>query len=246
MFKLDIDVDDGPLSKSAMELQRRHIPFVLLKTATNLAELVKKGELSVMRKRLDRPTPTTLNSLFVRPATKGKPAQVWFKDSWTTGIPADAYLQQAVFGGVRPHKRFEKALIARGIMKSGQYALPSVSFLNQYGNVSRGLMTKVLSGMGAAETSSGFKANATGSKRSMAKGNRRYFGGVVGDESGVWERMNTKWGAAVRPVFIFSDSAPVYRTIFPFFKIAENIVTAHKDRVFADALDFAMSTALPR
>ena len=132
------------------------------------------------------------------------------------------------------------------MMKSGQYALPTASFLNQYGNVSRGLMTKVLSGMGAAETSSGFKANATNSKRSMAKGNRRYFGGVVGDESGVWERMNTKWGAAVRPVFIFSDSAPVYRTIFPFFKIAENIVTAHKDRVFADALDFAMSTALPR
>ena len=245
MFKLDIGVDDGPLTKSAMELQRRHIPFALIKTATDLAKLVKEGELAVMSRRLDRPIETTLNSLFVRWATKSKPAQVWFKDSWTTGIPADAYLQQTVFGGVRPHKRFEKALIARGIMKSGQYALPSVSFLNQYGNVSRGMMTKVLSGMGAAETSSGFKANATDSKRSMAKGNRRYFGGVVGDESGVWERMNTKWGAAVRPVFIFSDSAPVYRTIFPFFKIAENIVKAHKGQVFADAMDYALATARP-
>ena len=245
MFKLEIGVDDGQLTKSAIEMQRRHIPFALVLTATRLAQRIKKGELAVMRKRLDRPTPTTLNSLFVKAATKAKPARVYFKDSWTSGIPADAYLQQAVFGGVRPHKRFEKSLIAQGIMKSGQYALPSKSFLNQYGNVSRGTMTKVLSGLGAAETTSGFKANATDSKRSMAKGNRRYFGGVVGDESGVWERMNTKWGAAVRPVFIFSDSAPVYRTIFPFFKIAENIVKAHKGQVFADAMDYALATARP-
>ena len=245
MFKLEIGVDDAQLTKSAIEMQRRHIPFALVLTATRLAQRIKKGELAVMRKRLDRPTPTTLNSLFLKAATKAKPARVYFKDSWTSGIPADAYLQQAVFGGVRPHKRFEKSLIARGIMKSGQYALPSKSFLNQYGNVSRGTMTKVLSGLGAAETTSGFKANATDSKRSMAKGNRRYFGGVVGDESGVWERMNTKWGAAVRPVFVFSDGAPAYRTIFPFFKIAENIARAHRTQEFNDALAQTLATARP-
>ncbi|QOF90710.1 hypothetical protein [Pseudomonas lundensis] len=245
MFKLEIGVDDGQLTKSAIEMQRRHIPFALVLTATRLAQRIKKGELAVMRKRLDRPTPTTLNSLFLKAATKAKPARVYFKDSWTSGIPADTYLQQAVFGGVRPHKRFEKSLIAQGIMKSGQYALPSKSFLNQYGNVSRGTMTKVLSGLGAAETTSGFKANATNSKRSMAKGNRRYFGGVVGDESGVWERMNTKWGAAVRPVFVFSDGAPAYRTIFPFFKIAENIARAHRTQEFNDALAQTLATARP-
>ena len=245
MFKLEIGVDDGQLTKSAIEMQRRHIPFALVLTATRLAQRIKKGELAVMRKRLDRPTPTTLNSLFLKAATKAKPARVYFKDSWTSGIPADTYLQQAVFGGVRPHKRFEKSLIAQGIMKSGQYALPSKSFLNQYGNISRGTMTKVLSGLGAAETTSGFKANATDSKRSMAKGNRRYFGGVVGDESGVWERMNTKWGAAVRPVFVFSDGAPAYRTIFPFFKIAENIARAHRTQEFNDALAQTLATARP-
>ena len=245
MFKLEIGVDDGQLTKSAIEMQRRHIPFALVLTATRLAQRIKKGELAVMRKHLDRPTPTTLNSLFLKAATKAKPARVYFKDSWTSGIPADTYLQQAVFGGVRPHKRFEKSLIAQGIMKSGQYALPSKSFLNQYGNVSRGTMTKVLSGLGAAETTSGFKANATDSKRSMAKGNRRYFGGVVGDESGVWERMNTKWGAAVRPVFVFSDGAPAYRTIFPFFKIAENIARAHRTQEFNDALAQTLATARP-
>jgi hypothetical protein len=243
MFKLDIGVNDAPLTKSAMELQQRHIPFALTLTATRLAQRVKKGELAVLKQRLDRPTPTTLNSLFVKMASKGKPAHVYFKDQWTSGIPADTYLQQAVFGGLRPHKRFEKSLIARGIMRAGQYALPSASFLNQYGNVSRGTMTKVLSGLGAAESGRGYGANATDSKRSLSKGNRRFFGGVVGDESGVWERMNTKWGDAVRPVFIFSDGPPGYRTIFPFFKIAENIVKANKDQVFAVALADAIATA---
>lgn len=245
MFKLDIGVNDAPLTKSAMELQQRQIPFALIRTATLLAQQVKKGELSVLKQRLDRPTPTTLNSLFVKMASKGKPALVYFKDQWTSGIPADTYLQQAVFGGLRPHKRFEKSLIARGIMRAGQYALPSASFLNQYGNVSRGTMTKVLSGLDAAESGRGYAANATDSKRSMSKGNRRFFGGVVGDEAGVWERMNTKWGDAVRPVFIFSDGPPGYRTIFPFFKIAENIVKANMDRVFAGALADAMATARP-
>ncbi len=91
--------------------------------------------------RLDRPTPTTLNSLFVKMATKARAAEVYFKDSWASGIPTDTYLQQAVSGGLRPHKRFEKSLIARGIMRSGQYTVPTTAFMNQYGNASRGTAT---------------------------------------------------------------------------------------------------------
>ncbi|MEF9672525.1 hypothetical protein QNM99_10280 [Pseudomonas sp. PCH446] len=52
-------------------------------------------------------------------------------------------------------------------------------------------------------------------------------------------------GDAVRPVFVFSSSAPRYRTIFPFFKIAENIVKANYPAVFADAFAQALATAKP-
>ena len=100
----------------------------------------------MMKARLDRPTPTALNSLFMKVATKVKPAQVYFKDSWASGVLADAYLQQAASGGIQPHKRFEKALIARGIMQISEYAVPTTPFINRYGNVSRGTMTKILSG----------------------------------------------------------------------------------------------------
>lgn len=244
MFKVDMSLDTFPVSAGMRELEKKHIPFVMARTATLLAQRVKKGTITVMQKRLDRPTPTTLNSLFVKMATKARAAEVYFKDSWASGIPADTYLQQAVSGGLRPHKRFEKSLIARGIMRSGQYAVPTTAFMNQYGNVSRGTMLKILSGLGAAESTRGYQANASGSARSRRKGNaHRFFSGDVDGTQGVWERKSMGMGDAVRPVFIFSESAPRYRTIFPFFKIGQNIVNANYQADAATAWAEAMATA---
>lgn len=244
MFKLDMSLDAFPVSAGMRELEKKHIPFVMARTATLLAQRVKKGTITVMQKRLDRPTPTTLNSLFVKMATKARAAEVYFKDSWASGIPADTYLQQAVSGGLRPHKRFEKSLIARGIMRSGQYAVPTTAFMNQYGNVSRGTMLKILSGLGAAESTRGYQANASGSARSRRKGNaHRFFSGDVDGTQGVWERKSMGMGDAVRPVFIFSDSSPKYRTIFPFFKIGQNIVNANYQADAATAWAEAMASA---
>lgn len=244
MFKVDMSLDAFPVSAGMRELEKKHIPFVMARTATLLAQRVKKGTITVMQKRLDRPTPTTLNSLFVKMATKARAAEVYFKDSWASGIPADTYLQQAVSGGLRLHKRFEKSLIARGIMRSGQFAVPTTAFMNQYGNVSRGTMLKILSGLGAAESTRGYQANASGSARSRRKGNaHRFFSGDVDGTQGVWERKSMGMGDAVRPVFIFSDSAPRYRTIFPFFKIGQNIVKANYQADAATAWAEAMASA---
>lgn len=244
MLQIDARTNIEELSKALRTVGEKQLPFAFALMATRLAVLVKKGELSVLKARIDRPTTTTLNSLYVKPAKKGKPeARTFFKDAWTSGVPADTYLQQAVKGGRRPHKRFEKALIAKGIMKPGQYALPAASALNQFGNVPRGTIMKILSGLGAAETVSGVQANATGSKRSKRKGNaQKYFAGEVDGTQGVWERKKTAWGDAVRPVFIFSDGEPGYRVILPFYKIADNIVKANRVREFQSAMDTALAT----
>ena len=244
MLKIDARTNIEELSKALRTVGEKQLPFAFALMATRLAVLVKKGELSVLKARIDRPTTTTLNSLYVKPAKKGKPeARTFFKDAWTSGVPADTYLQQAVKGGRRPHKRFEKALIAKGLMKPGQYALPAASALNQFGNVPRGTIMKILSGLGAAETVSGVQANATGSKRSKRKGNaQKYFAGEVDGTQGVWERKKTAWGDAVRPVFIFSDGEPGYRVILPFYKIADNIVKANRVREFQSAMDVALAT----
>ena len=245
MVRIDASTNVEELSKAFRVLGSKQVPFAFALMATRLAQLVKKGELAVMKARLDHPTPTTLNSLYVKAAKKGNPeARTFFKDAWTSGVPADTYLQQAVKGGRRPHKRFEKALIGKGIMQPGQYAIPAPSALNQFGNVPRGTIMKILSGLGAAETVSGVQANATGSKRSKRKGNaQKYFAGDVDGTNGIWERKKTAFGDAVRPVFIFSESEPGYRVIVPFYRIADNIVKANREREFASAMDQALATA---
>ncbi|MEZ1439459.1 phage holin family protein [Pseudomonas shirazica] len=110
--------------------------LVLLSMAGLSGEMLRASgtDLSLRQilQRVDRPTPTTMRSLFAQAATKQRGAKVWFKDQWTTGIPADTYLQQTVQGGRRPHKRFEKSLIANALMKAGQYAVPNADLLNQY------------------------------------------------------------------------------------------------------------------
>ena len=223
----------------------RQIPFATALALTKTAQLVKNGILEVMAKRLDNPTKTTLNSLFLSPAkTKNLQAKVWLKDTFNAGIPADRYMQAIVYGGVRRRKRFEMALLARGLMSPNQYAIPQKPFLDLFGNIKGSLAIRILSGLGAAETVSGYSANATDSKRSRKKGNAsRWFVGDVDGTQGVWERKRIGSSTGVRPVFIFTDSAPKYRVIVPFFKIADNIIKANYESEFAKALERALATA---
>ena len=243
MIKIDakgIDAMGAQLDEVA-----RQLPFALALAATRTAQLVKAGELAAIRKRLDRPTRTTMNSLYVQPATKAKPeARVWFKDTWGSGVPADNYMQAAVYGGARGHKRFDKALIARGLMGHNQYAIPSPDIVDAFGNVKGQLARKILSGLGTGKTASRSQANG---QRSRMKGNaERYFVGEVEGTRGVWERKRMALGDAVRPVFVFVDGAPRYRVRVPFFKIAENIVKANYQREFGSALERAIATARSR
>lgn len=249
----EIEVDSEKAHDFLTDLERRQMPWALALASTRLGQRVQKGALTVMRSRLDRPKKTTENSLLFKAATKnGAQALVYFRGAdvkqwtgeYTSGIPADTYLQQAVHGGRRRHKRFEEALIARWIMRRNEYAIPAEWVRDSFGNVPRGLLMKVLSGIGAAEMKEGLMANATGSRRSRRKGNaQRFFAGTVDGVRGIWERRGTAWGEGVRPVFIFTTDTPGYRVIFPFFKIAANIVKAHHADEVRKALAEAVRTA---
>lgn len=224
--------------------EREQLPFATALALTKTAQRVKAGEISVMKRNLDRPTQFTLNSLFVKPATKAtQQARVWFKDFAPKGTPAGDYLQPQVQGGQRKLKRHEKALIARGLMKSTQYAVPGAGAkMDQYGNMKRQQYVQMLSQL-RAFGEQGYQANATGSKRSTRK--RRsgtYFVATIDGEQGVWQRVSSAFGEGVRPVLLFVDRDPSYRVRFPFFKVAENIVKANYEREFKSALDYAIKT----
>lgn len=235
------------LSRAFRLLGEKQMPFALAVAATRTGQIVKAKLLAELIATVDRPTPQTQKALYLRTANKKKPeARVWFKDDWNSGIPADRYLEPQVAGGARRPKRLEVALRKRGILGGNEWAIPTTDVLNQYGNMPGALAMKILSGLGAAETNAGVTANASGSAKSKKKGNaRRFFVAKIKKTKAVWERKNTAFGVAIRPVLVFVTRQPTYRERYKFFEIAQQTVAENYLPVFMDAVDRAVQSANP-
>ena len=244
-FTVSASANTQAIARAISDVAEKQIPFATANALTAIARRVKAGQIAVMKSRLDRPTPFTLNGVFVAAARKNKlQARVWFKDYASKGTPAAKYMQPAVYGGAGRHKRFDRALISRGLMGNDQHAVPaSGAPLDSYGNVPRALYVKILSGL-RAFGEQGYDANATGSTRSRRKGNaQRYFVATIDGTPGIWERVRSGFGDGVKPLFVFTSGAPRYRVRVPFFKIAENVHKANYEREFTYALNEAIRTA---
>ncbi len=223
----------------------KQIPFAKVLAVTRTGQRVKQGEIDVMGKRFDRPTPFTLSSLMLRGATKARPeAKVWFRDFATKGTPAQKYLGPQAFGGARSQKRMERALIRFGFMGSDEFATPaSGAELDPYGNVSRGQVVRILSAL-RAFGEQGYTANRSAKRRSARKSLKDdYFVGVIDGTKGIWQRKQTTWGTAVKPIYTIKSGSPQYAVRVPFQKIAENIIRARYETEFMGALQEAIKTA---
>lgn len=228
MIKIEATTTIEELSRALSSLGREQLPFALALAATRTAQRIQKAELSVMRQRIDNPTTYTMNSLFLKSATKANAeATVGFKDKGQ-GVTPDTYMQTPVRGGRRKPKRFEKALQARGLLKSGQAAMPMPAVQDSNGNAKGATVKRILAGLG------------------KTSGKAKYFVAEIDGTNGIWERKRTSFGEGIRPLFVFVDYMPTYRTLVPFFKIAESTVKAHYQREFTTALDYAISTARPK
>lgn len=236
----------------------KQIEFAQMVALNRTAGLVKAGELKVMQQRLDRPTPYAMKSLFIDPARiKGArfrsrsstntrmEAIVFFKDQTGKGTPATNFMGPQVYGGPRNHKRMERALILKGMMKRSEYAVPGAGVkLDAYGNVPRGTVIKIMSAINAF-SEVGYMANRTGSRRSSKKAaTADYFVSTTARPGrGIWQRKAFASGVGIRPVFLFAEGSPKYRVRVPFDKIASNIFIARFDAEFDKAFAEAMRTA---
>lgn len=228
----------------------RQLPFIRSLALNRTAQIIKPGMIQVMKQRFDRPTPYTLNSLRIVAADRKQAVQeakVHFKDDSYKGTPATKFLTPGMYGGPRGHKRFEKALISKGLMKSDQFAMPaSGAKLDAYGNMQRGQIVQILSAL-KAFGEQGYMANRTASRRSAKKGTKApYFvGDPVGLGTGVWKRTKADggtMGGGVEPVLVFGKQ-PRYRVRVPFEKIAGNMARKHLPLEFSKAFDHAMKTS---
>ncbi|QBQ98179.1 hypothetical protein [Paraburkholderia pallida] len=236
------------------------IPYATARALTKTAQLAQQAIRAEMEARFDRPTPYTLNSTYVKSATKTDlVARVWIKDDTSKGTPASKYIGPEVYGGERSMKRFERALQARGLLPPGMVAVPGkAATLDQYGNVSRGLIVEVLSYL-QAFGEQGYRANMSERRRDRmvrgGKGARGYSYFVLLKREGkllpgIYKRI--AYGrdsriehlaySAAKPVFIFVKQ-PTYKPRLPFDDVARRVAEAQFEGVFRRAFEEAVETA---
>ncbi|ACO74649.1 hypothetical protein LHK_01664 [Laribacter hongkongensis HLHK9] len=209
---------------------------------TRTAQLIRTGARQVMQGRFDRPTPYTLNSIYVRGATRSNlTALVNIKDESYKSAPASRWLRAEIDGGERHQKRSEKLISRLGL---GNFMTPADAPKDGFGNVNRGFIVKMLSGM-KAMGEQGYMANRTKGKRSQRKARNFdiFAGNPDGMGPGIWQRVALGHGTGLKPLMWLHDSAPQYRAVFPFEKIAENIYRARFSTQLERAIAKALATA---
>lgn len=235
MFNVNFSRDLAKFQRMLDEAGKKQFPFAAARALTQTAQAVKAAEIASMQDVFDRPTKFALNSLFVKPATKGRLfAHVYFREFAAKGTPAVKFLGPQVYSGKRRIKRAEKALQHAGMLPKGKAVVPGKSVkLDQYGNMRPGQITRILSALRAS-------SDAT---QNRAQGQRTPFfvGAPGGAPEGVWRRIGRR-GRRIEPVLIFID-VPSYEARLPFHETAVKVSREVFPQLFKTSFEGAMRTA---
>lgn len=232
-------------------LAPRQWAFTTAVALTRTGKHVKDAERDDMTRSFHRPTPFTLNSLYLQRATPAnQQARVWFKDFAPKGTPAAKYLMPEVHGGLRSDKRFERSLQRAGYLAGGKQLAPaSGATRDPYGNVRRGVYTQILSQLRASADATQFQSARSRRTRARRTGATQFFYGNPGGKGrGVWMRttggrvLGGRMHSSITPIFI-EQRPHTYRPRFAFFAIAERVAAARYQAEFAAAAEQTLRTA---
>lgn len=235
------DLDDAlaALQKLGAGLAPRALADALNHSANQARQALRAEMESVF----DRPTPWTLNSIRVLQAkpSASPEAAVWVQDvsGGKNPFSAEDYLLPQVDGGERFTRRSEKYLRESGILPAGRFVVPGEGArLDAYGNIQRGQMMQILSGLKAMKLSGSDNA-ATDSKRSLRKGHATAFFVLKRGKTpiGIAERR----GKNLSMVLAFVRQ-PQYRERFKFHDVVRR--TAENDAQLETNIDKAIADAL--
>lgn len=232
--------------RSMDKIRMDQVPFATAKALTKTAQATKLAIVAEMENVFDRPTRWTLNSLYVKPATKRVlAARVWVKNNAGTGPAPENWTLPEVQGGPRKYKRFERALQLRGLMPQGMVAVPTKYIeLDGNGNVSGRLMLQILRYLKSFGNGSVGPVNRRAKSRVNKKQGFAYFAGTPngGQPMGIWKRVNFAAGSAIVPLFLYVPM-PQYKPKLDFFGVGQRVYSSTFLENFRQALTEAMRTA---
>jgi len=228
-------------------IQRKQIPFATSLALNKTAQKVKEEQRKEMRDVFDRPTPFTLNSVFVKSSNKSNlTATVGLKSFASKGNAAAKYLQAQISGGERRLKGYEVALRSIGVLPDGYFTVPGeAAKMDLFGNINRGQIVQILAYFRANRETLSNSNDKTRDKLKRGTKSRygiQYFVGAPGDGKsplGIWQKVLSNFGTAIRPVLIFVQSSN-YEQNYDFKYVAELAVKKNFDDEFRAALEIAL------
>lgn len=262
MTTINISTDIKEAMRALDVVSKKQIPYATMLTLNALAETSKKQTEREIVGKLDRPTNYARNMMRIKYATKTTlTSQVKVKDSATItkrgARGPDQVLGHLFIGGRRQGKGFEGLLVRSGIMPKGMWAVPGEGApLDQYGNIERTLIIKLLAYFNSFQES-GFKANMSDKNRSAF--NRRAAKQIKGATTsqyavvkvkkpgglhpGIWQHVGFGSGRAIKPIIMFVSKEPVYSRYFDLDNTARQIIARDATYEFDKAMAYAIATA---
>ena len=251
-----IEVDpNGDFARAMSALERRQLPFATMQAINATAFDTRQRWSDVMPRIFDRPTSLTLKAVLYTKASRQKLyADVFVRDEAFKGTPPAKYLQAQVFGGERRHKGIERQLNAAGLLPQGMFVVPGQGAkLDAHGNLPLSQLNAIKSQIGAQGDGRSNESEASRGRRlrRFARQGRRdgnYFALAKPHGSlkpGVYERLVTGFGSAVRSVLFFVNGVQ-YRKRYDVFGIARKIYDRRFPANFKREFDKAVASAISR
>ena len=256
-----IEIDTSTMLRTLSDVEKVQFPFALATALNDTAfQDVRAGWRDEMPRVFDRPTGLTLNAVLVNRANKRQVpvphADVYLRDEAVKGTPPARYLEHQVKGGTRKRKPFENLLIRAGVMGPNEYVVPGNSVtLDAFGNVPGKVVTTILADLQAIRDEAD---RSTPESRRRRERRRTRRGGVyflsrgTGTPDargrsqnlprGIYERIRTGFGTAVRPVFLFVESVS-YQRRFDAYGLAARLFHNGFPTRFTAAMNRAIASA---
>lgn len=244
---IEIEFKPEELIGKITELQRVQIPragaLALNKAAYEAAQELKAQAQS----RFNNPVPLTYNSFLYKKATpESLEAKIFIRDDVPKGNSPSRYLLPQIYGGLHYRTRFQRALgytpnpeDGSPILAPNRIMIPTNSSAvrrNQYGNMSPGQYTQILSSI-RNESSAGNKVVSRGRNRNKTAS--RYF--YVSQEMLDDQYRNLK--SRTPGIFLYRNGRlakvltesglPRYNGKFPFIDIARTTAETEFNRAFS-------------